>query len=241
MVGSIDCMHWEWKNCPTAWAGQYAGRSGKTTIILEVVSSYDLWIWHAFFGTPGSCNDINVLQRSPLFDYVLAARAPKVSYTMNDGENNMAYYLTDGIYPSWAAFVKSISSPQLRKHKLFAEHQEAARKNVEQAFGVLQARFVFHHHPCLVWEKDMMGKTMIACIIIHNMIVEDEQHTYIHYYDPSEFITTEDEESFKYSTQRIGDLSCYMTNRVQVHNREAHNALKNDLIEHIWKKFSTEE
>ncbi|XP_042756464.1 uncharacterized protein LOC111880205 [Lactuca sativa] len=61
MVGSIDCMHWEWKKCPTAWAGQYAGRSSKTTITLEVVASYDLWIWHAFFGTPGSCNDINVL------------------------------------------------------------------------------------------------------------------------------------------------------------------------------------
>ncbi|XP_057807788.1 uncharacterized protein LOC131022350 [Salvia miltiorrhiza] len=61
MIGSIDCMHWEWKNCPTGWAGQYAGRSGKPTIILEVVASYDLWIWHAFFGTPGSCNDINVL------------------------------------------------------------------------------------------------------------------------------------------------------------------------------------
>src|SRR5438270_623559 len=26
----------------------------------------DLWIWHAFFGMPGSCNDINILDRSPI-------------------------------------------------------------------------------------------------------------------------------------------------------------------------------
>ncbi|KAL8467362.1 hypothetical protein ACS0TY_030859 [Phlomoides rotata] len=38
---------------------------------------------------------------------------------------------------SWAAFVKSITSPQLQKHKLFAQHQEAAQKDVERAFGVL--------------------------------------------------------------------------------------------------------
>nr|KAJ0189884.1 hypothetical protein LSAT_V11C800419480 [Lactuca sativa] len=89
-------------------------------------------------------------------------------------------YLTNRIYPSWAAFVKSITSPQLRKHNLFAEHQEAARKDVERAFGVLQARFAFLRHPCLLWDKDMIGKIMIACIIIHNMIVEDEH--------PSEFL-----------------------------------------------------
>ncbi|GKD55541.1 putative nuclease HARBI1, partial [Tanacetum coccineum] len=150
MIGSIDCMHWQWKNCPTGWAGQYAGRSGKPTIILEAVASYDLWIWHAFFGTPGSCNDINVLHRSPVFNDVLEGRAPKVSYVVNGNQKNMAYYLTDGIYPSWAAFVKSISSPQIRKHRLFAQHQEAVRKDVERAFGVLQARFAFLRHPLLI-------------------------------------------------------------------------------------------
>ncbi|KAL5549771.1 hypothetical protein UlMin_005002 [Ulmus minor] len=67
MLGSLDCMHWKWKNYPTAWAGQYAGRSGSPTIILEVVAYYDLWIWHAFFGLPDSNNDINVLEASHLF------------------------------------------------------------------------------------------------------------------------------------------------------------------------------
>ncbi|XP_020254166.1 uncharacterized protein LOC109831244 [Asparagus officinalis] len=61
MLGSLDCMHWQWKNHPTAWAGQYLGRHGGPTIILEAVAPYDLWIWHAYFGLPGSNNDINVL------------------------------------------------------------------------------------------------------------------------------------------------------------------------------------
>ncbi|XP_062098357.1 uncharacterized protein LOC133804217 [Humulus lupulus] len=63
MLGSLDCIHWKWKNCPTTWAG----RSGHPTIILEVVSDYDLGICHAHFGLPSSNNDINALEASHLF------------------------------------------------------------------------------------------------------------------------------------------------------------------------------
>ena len=45
----------------------YRGHKQEPTIILEAVASKDLWIWHAFFGMPGSHNDINVLHRSPIF------------------------------------------------------------------------------------------------------------------------------------------------------------------------------
>ena len=44
IVGSIDCMHWEWKNCPTSWKGMYSRGIDKPTIVLEAVASYDLWI-----------------------------------------------------------------------------------------------------------------------------------------------------------------------------------------------------
>jgi len=62
MLGSLDCMHWEWQNCPVAWKGQFTrGDYGVPTIMLEVVASADLWIWYAFFGVAGSNNDLNVL------------------------------------------------------------------------------------------------------------------------------------------------------------------------------------
>ncbi|XP_070669102.1 uncharacterized protein [Malus domestica] len=44
MIGSLDCMHWDWKNCPTGWQGGFCGRSRKPTVVLEVVASYDTWI-----------------------------------------------------------------------------------------------------------------------------------------------------------------------------------------------------
>ena len=57
MLGSIDFMHWSCKNCPAAWHGQFKGHKKDCTIILEVVAGYETWIWHAFFGMPGSCKD----------------------------------------------------------------------------------------------------------------------------------------------------------------------------------------
>ncbi|KAF8369763.1 hypothetical protein HHK36_032212 [Tetracentron sinense] len=45
MLGSIDCMHWKWKNYPVAWKCQYErGGHHDPSIILEVVTSYDLLI-----------------------------------------------------------------------------------------------------------------------------------------------------------------------------------------------------
>ncbi|XP_056682783.1 uncharacterized protein [Spinacia oleracea] len=139
MIGSIDCMHWEWKNFPNAWKGQYQGRSGNASLILEAVADQDLWIWHSFFGIPGSCNDLNVLYRSPVFDDVLQGTAPPLNFQVNGNEYNMGYYLTDGIYPNWATFIQGFTRPQLQKHKLFADRQVHVRKDVERAFGVLQA------------------------------------------------------------------------------------------------------
>jgi hypothetical protein len=168
-------MHWKWEKCPTAWHGMYTGHYREPTIILEVVILQDLWIWHAFFGMPGSLlNDINVLNRSPVFAALAKGRTAPVNYTINGHEYTIGYYLVDGIYFNWSTFVKTIPRPLGAKRKYFASKQEFAKKNVERAFGVLQSRFAIIRGPVRYWDEKTFANIMKACIIMHNMIIEDE-------------------------------------------------------------------
>lgn len=164
MIGSLDCMHWEWRNCPTAWQGTYTGRSRKPTIVLEAVASYDTWIWHAFFGIPGAQNDITVLGRSPLFDDLTNGYAPQVRYKVNGREHYMTYYLADGIYPKWATLVQSIKQPQNQAEQLFFRMQEAYRKDVERAFNILQSRFAIIKMAGRGWNPVDLNDIMIRAL-----------------------------------------------------------------------------
>ncbi|XP_075654933.1 uncharacterized protein LOC142625116 [Castanea sativa] len=134
MLGSIDCMHWKWKNCPTAWK-----------------------------------------ERSPIFSELEQGHAPAINYSINVHEYTMGYYLADGIYPKWSTFVKTIPSPRGHKQKLFAKAQEANRKDVERAFGVLQARFAIVRGPAKFFYSETLQDIMKAYVILHNMIIEDER------------------------------------------------------------------
>ncbi|XP_006645484.1 putative nuclease HARBI1 [Oryza brachyantha] len=229
MLGSIDCMHWKWKNCPSAWQGMYSGKSSEPTIVLEAVASEDLWIWHAFFGMPGSHNDINVLHRSPLFARLLEGQAPQVNYTINGHNYKMGYYLADRIYPSWATFVKTISEPQGNKRKHFAQEQESARKAVERAFGVLQARFAIVRGPARFWYQETLQDIMTACIILHNMIVENErgeQDIDYNYDNEGERVTP--------SHTSTPDFDEFVRTHHDIRNRHTHSQLQEDLVEHLW-------
>jgi hypothetical protein len=109
---------------------------------------------------------------------------------VNGRQYTKAYYLADGIYSEWAVFVKSIRAPQSAEHKLFLEHQEGARKDVECAFGILQSLFCILRHPAHLYEQGDLEDIILACIILHNMIIEDEKDIEDDSFDFNEEATT---------------------------------------------------
>jgi len=152
----------------------------------------------------------------------------------------MGYYLADGIYPEWATFVKTIHLPQCSKDKLFAERQEGARKDVERAFGVLQARFAILQSPACMWQVQSLTEIMYACIILHNMIVEDERDTFrVRYDDDYEYDYDNGTSTplLNYGHGPIHGFARALEIEEDIQNRDMHRRLKADLVEHIFQRF----
>ncbi|KAK1678652.1 hypothetical protein QYE76_039500 [Lolium multiflorum] len=105
----------------------------------------------------------------------MQGKAPRVSYEINGNAYDKPYYLADGIYPDWATLVKTVRNPNSEKTRRFAKMQEACRKDVERGFGVLQARWAIVRHPARTWSLKTMHEVMTCCVIMHNMIVENER------------------------------------------------------------------
>ena len=146
MAGSLDCLHVHWHMCPSAHRGQFQGKEKKPTIILEAVADYNLRIWHANFGFPGTYNDINVWEKSTLRNCLLGGywKANKLDFdfTINNHYFENVYFLVDGIYPKLNRFVQAIVNPVTAAESEFTIWQEYARKDVERAFGVLRKKYM---------------------------------------------------------------------------------------------------
>jgi hypothetical protein len=92
-LGSLDCKHVFWQNCPQAWAGQFTGKEKEPMIVLEAFATKDQGIWHSSFGTPGTKNNINILDQSHLFNNFLCGQAPTVLFSLNGNRFDLGYYV----------------------------------------------------------------------------------------------------------------------------------------------------
>jgi len=173
-MGSLDCCHWEWHKCPTGMAGAYQSRKGKRGIVVEAVCDEDLWVWHLFVAAPGSLNDINVMQQSPLYLDVTGGRWPPrgTPFTINGRTRTLPYYLVDGIYPRYAFLMSPHPKPSTEEQTTFNRLQEAIRKDVERLFGYLMKRFHVALHPGRYHSVSQLVTLYKAVCILHNMCVE---------------------------------------------------------------------
>lgn len=149
-------------------------------MVLEALADYHLWFWHASFGYAGLLNDLNILNLSPLLESLVDGSFVELEKSANvvpfqvAGESfQRLFALVDGIYPPYSRFVKGIQLPVTESEKYFTAWQEGARKDIQRAFGVLQARFQVMSRPFHRHSLQKISKIVSACLIMHNMCIAD--------------------------------------------------------------------
>ena len=124
--------------------------------------------------------------------------------------------------------MKPLSAPQGKKNLNFHNAQAAARKDVERAFGILQAQFAIVRGPARFWDQDILWYIMNACVIMHNMIIKNEHG-----------------QDLDYSQYELMGHPVRVRRRVEwvvhfvafyhaIRRAETHDELQKDLVEEWW-------
>jgi hypothetical protein len=117
-IGSINCIHWEWKTCASSWQSMFQGKSERPTVVLEADADHSCCFWHFLFGSPAFLDDINVIDHFPLIYYnTVNGGAPQLDCIVNGNYYCYAYWLVDGISSRYACFVKTFPQPRILMQK----------------------------------------------------------------------------------------------------------------------------
>ena len=69
----------------------------------------------------------------------------ELHYSINGTVCDNLYFLVNGIYPKWPIFISTVSDAiPGSKDKMLATHQEAVRKDIEQALGQIVKNLIFY-------------------------------------------------------------------------------------------------
>ena len=101
----------------------------------------------------------------------------------------------------------------------------------------MQSRFAILRNTAHVWHTRTLGEIMYDCIILHNMIVEDERDSYEGRHDFNYEQGTSPIPLIGYGQGPIRGFDMVLDIGVAIRNKEMHHRLKNDLTELIWENF----
>jgi hypothetical protein len=109
--------------------------------------------------------------------------------------------------------VQTIHSPEDEKRAYYSKMQESTRKT-------------WNAHPSKLWSSTIMANIMYACIIMHNMIFEDESskenlEPLFEVEAPTDFTRPLSFEALVVGTKQLESI-------------DQHYSMRGDLVEHLW-------
>jgi hypothetical protein len=129
--------------------------------------------------------------------------------------------------------VKGVPVPQQEKYRFFSMKQTSMRKDVEYTFGLLKKRFNILAIPDRSYSQRTLNLIMRICIILHNMIINDERDN--DYYDNYYTVTFVVARHITY--EALASLTTILQKYTHLTSGLIFLNLQSNLFEHIWNKF----
>ncbi|GJX89457.1 putative nuclease HARBI1 isoform X2 [Tanacetum coccineum] len=153
-------------------------------------------------------------------------------------EETDAFYLQKATeYHEW--LLQQEAQPRLTRTPIFRDREDAERRlradyfddhYVERAFGVLQGRWGLIQQPARAYEVNTLRRIMYAGIIMHNMILEDQNMSVVDlkhvYSNPARSM----------QTMWIDRCETQRRKAKELRDKDTHISLQQNLMNHIWRE-----
>jgi hypothetical protein len=127
-------------------------------------------------------------------------------------------------------FERQYLSHKVTRRNILQSH----KKHVEWMLNVhleFYNLFAIVHGAACLWDEDSLRNIMIACITMHNMIVEDERDEEV------DFIYDQMGENVTVSHADAPEHDAFIANYQKIKDNETHTQLQADLVEHLWNIY----
>jgi hypothetical protein len=180
-IGSVDCVHIGWDNCPVQMKNMYTGKEGYPSIAYEVICTSRRRIQSVSCGHPGSRNDKHIVRtdqsvmslvegngwfRTKAFECIMDATGKtKVFHGL--------YLISDGGYHRWPCFAFPIKTGTPGSESMkWSGMLESVRKDIECVFGILKKRFTILKVFNRMTKVHNIDDVFVTCCILHNILLE---------------------------------------------------------------------
>ena len=89
------------------------------------------------------------------------------------------------------------------------------------------------HGPARLFYSEMLQDIMKACVILHNMIVEDERD--VNEAVELDYEQIDDNRSIKLSREDTNEFTEFIETHQCIRDHEIHFQFQSDLLEHLWQ------
>ncbi|XP_060536140.1 uncharacterized protein LOC132708052 isoform X2 [Cylas formicarius] len=193
-LGAVDGKHINIIPPPNS-GSFYWSYKARHSIVLMAIANTNCEFIMCDCDTNGRVSDGGVIENTLFYEKLISGtlKLPNPCKTNNSNETLPYVFIGDDAFSFRNIFLKPFSQKELnRERRIFNYSLSRARRVIENAFGIMVARFRIFH-TAINFKIENIDKIVMTCCILHNILIRKRHENYA----PSTCFYSEDQDSLK--------------------------------------------